>query len=36
MEACKAATTPMSTNYYLEADEAAPEVNQTMYIGLIG
>ena len=36
MEACKAATTPMSTNCYLEADEAGPEVNQTMYRGLIG
>jgi len=37
MEACKAATaTPMSTNCYLEADEAGPEVNQTMYSGLIG
>ena len=36
MEACTAATTPMSTNCYLEADEAKPEVNQTMYRGLIG
>jgi len=36
MEACKAATTPMSTNCYLEADEVGPEVNQTMYRGLIG
>jgi len=36
MEACKAAATPMSTNFYLEADEAGPEVNQTMYRGLIG
>ena len=36
MEACKAAATPMSTNCYLEADEAGPEVNQTMYMGLIG
>ncbi|XP_068476628.1 secreted RxLR effector protein 161-like [Phaseolus vulgaris] len=26
----------MSTNCYLEADEAGPEVNQTMYMGLIG
>jgi len=30
MEACKATTTPMSTNYYLRADEAGPDVNQTM------
>ena len=29
MEACKAATTPMSTNCYLGADEAGPEVDQT-------
>ena len=36
MEACKAATTPMSTNCYLGADEAGLEVNQTMYRGLIG
>ena len=36
MEACKAATTPMSTNCYLAADDAGPEVNQTMYRGLIG
>ena len=36
MEACKVATTPMSTNCYLGADEAGPEVNQTMYMGLIG
>jgi len=36
MEACKATTTPMSTNCYLEPDEAGPEVNQTMYMGLIG
>jgi len=36
MEACKATITPMSTNCYLEADEAGPEVNQTMYKGLIG
>ncbi|XP_068504649.1 secreted RxLR effector protein 161-like [Phaseolus vulgaris] len=35
MEACKATTTPMSTNCYLGADEAGPEVNQTMYMGLI-
>jgi len=32
MEACKAAATPMSTNCYLEV---GPEVNQTMYKGLI-
>ena len=31
MEACKAAATPMSTNCYLEADEAGPEVNQTIF-----
>jgi len=31
MEACKAATTPMSTNCNLEADEVGPEINQTMY-----
>ena len=36
MEACKAATTPMSTNYYLGADEVGSEVDQTMYMGLIG
>jgi len=36
MEACKVAATPMSTNCYLGADEARPEVNQTMYRGLIG
>jgi len=36
MEACKAATTPMSTNCYLGADAAGPEVDQTMYRGLIG
>jgi len=36
MEACKAATIPMPTNCYLEADELGPEVNQTMYKGLIG
>ena len=36
MQACKVAATPMSTNCYLEADEAGPEVNQTMYRGLIG
>jgi len=36
MEACKAATTPMSTNSYLGADEVGLEVNQTMYMGLIG
>jgi len=36
MEACKAATTPMSTNCYLGVDEAGPEVDQTMYKGLIG
>jgi len=36
MEACKAATTPMSTNCYLGANEAGPELNQTMYRGLIG
>ena len=36
MEACKAGATPMSTNCYLEADKAGPEVNQTMYRGLIG
>jgi len=36
MEACKAASTPMSTNCYLKAYEAGPEVNQTMYRGLIG
>jgi len=36
MEAFKVATTPMSTNCYLEADEAGLEVNQTMYRGLIG
>jgi len=36
MEACKAATTPMSTNYYLGANEVGPEVNQTMYRVLIG
>jgi len=36
MEACKATSTPMSTNCYLGADETGPEVNQTMYRGLIG
>jgi len=36
MEACKAATTPMSTNCHLGADEAGPEVDQTMYRGLRG
>ena len=36
MEACKATTTPMSTNCYLEADEVRPEVHQTMYRALIG
>jgi len=36
MEACKVAATQMSTNCYLEADGAGPEVNQTMYMGLIG
>ncbi|XP_068501065.1 uncharacterized mitochondrial protein AtMg00810-like [Phaseolus vulgaris] len=36
MEACKAATTPMSTNCYLDGDEAGPEVDQTKYRGLIG
>ena len=36
MEACKVTATPMSTNCYLEVDEAGREVNQTMYRGLIG
>jgi len=36
MEACKAAATPMSTNCYLDTDEAVPEVDQTKYRGLIG
>jgi len=36
MESCKAATTPMSTNCYLSADEVEPEVDQTKYKGLIG
>ena len=36
MEACKAATTPMSTNCYLDGDEAGPQVDQTKYKGLIG
>ena len=36
MESCKAATTPMSTNCYLSANEAAIEVDQTKYRGLIG
>jgi len=36
MESCKLATTPMSTNCYLSADEAGPEVDQTKYRGLIG
>jgi len=36
MEACKVAATPMSTNCYLGVNEVGPEVNQTMYRGLIG
>jgi len=36
MEACKAATTPMSTNCYLGVDEAGQEVDQTICRGLIG
>jgi len=35
-EACKAVATPMSTNCYLGANEAGPEVDQTMNRGLIG
>ena len=35
MESCKAATTHMSTNCYLSADEARLEVDQTKYMGLI-
>jgi len=33
MEAFKATTTLMSTKCYLGANEAEPEVNQTMYRG---
>jgi len=36
MESCKGATTPMSTNYYLSADEAGTTMDQTKYRGLIG
>jgi len=36
MESCKATTTPMSTNYYLSAEEAGTTVDQTKYRGLIG
>jgi len=36
MESCKAATTPMSTNCYLSADEVGTIVDQTKYRGLIG
>ncbi|XP_068492023.1 uncharacterized mitochondrial protein AtMg00810-like [Phaseolus vulgaris] len=36
MKACKASATPMSTNCYLDSDEAGPEVDQTKYRGLIG
>ena len=36
MEAHKVAAMPMSTNCYLGANEAAPEVDQTKYRGLIG
>ena len=36
MESCKAATTPMSTDYYLSVDEAGTTVDQTKYRGLIG
>jgi len=33
MEACKVVATPMSTNCYLDGDEAGPEVDQTKYRG---
>ncbi|XP_068464845.1 uncharacterized mitochondrial protein AtMg00810-like [Phaseolus vulgaris] len=36
MESCKTATTPMSTNCYLSANEARTAVDQTKYRGLIG
>ncbi|XP_068466404.1 uncharacterized mitochondrial protein AtMg00810-like [Phaseolus vulgaris] len=35
MENCKAATTPMSTNYYMSVDEAGTVVDQTKHRGLI-
>jgi len=36
MENCKTATTPMSTNCYLNADEAGTTMDQTTNRGLIG
>ena len=36
MESCKTATTPMSTNCYLSANEARIAVDQTKYRWLIG
>jgi len=36
MENCKEASTPMSTNYYMDAELAGTTVDQTKFRGLIG
>jgi len=36
MEDCKEVTTPIATNYPMDADEAGQQVDSTKYRGLIG